>query len=57
MEMLTKMRDDELQDINGGSISLLTILEVVGLIGGLYAIAREVARDAGENAAYRDLGM
>ncbi len=55
MEMLTQMQDDELQDLNGGSA--LVVLEVLGILGGFYTLAREVVREAGENAAYRDLGM
>ncbi len=53
MEMLTQIQDDELQELNGG----IGILETIGIVGGIYALVREIARDAGEAAAYRDLGM
>lgn len=52
-EMLTQIRDDELQELNGG----IGVLEVIGILGGLYFGLREIVRDAGEAAAYRDLGM
>ncbi len=53
MEMLTQIQDDELQELNGG----IGVIEIIGIVGGLYALLREIVRDAGEAAAYRDLGM
>lgn len=53
MEMLTQIQNDELQELNGGS----GVFETIGIVGGLYALLREIVKDAGEAAAYRDLGM
>ncbi len=56
MEMFTKIQDGELQELNGGSITL-TVLGVLGTVTGMYFGLREIVRDAGMAAAYRDLGM
>lgn len=56
MENFTQIHEDELQELNGG-FAILPILEGLGIIGGLYALVREIVKDAGEAAAYRDLGM
>lgn len=54
MAMLTQIQDEELRELNGGGLG---IMETIGILGGLYALLREMVKDAGEAAAYRDLGM
>jgi len=51
--MLTQIKDNELQELNGGT----GVLETIGAIFALYMGVREIVRDAGRNAAYEDLGM
>lgn len=53
MERFNQLQYDEMQEINGG----LGVLETVGIVVGIYAVVREMVKEAGRRAAYRDLNM
>ena len=54
METMEVMKQEELHNINGG---MPAALEVTFAIIGAYGVLREMVKEAGKQAAYRDLGM
>lgn len=58
--MFIELKMEEKQAIEGGvtavSISGAGVSDIISGIVSAYMAVREIARDAGRNAAYRDLG-
>ncbi len=48
-----QLKDDELYGVEGG----IGVLEVIGILGGLYLGLREMVKEKGRQDAYDALGM